>query len=443
MNKLWKLFVVFSVLLVFLVVPAFGKKPAEDPIPNPEPGKNEYSAVPNLSFPMIATDIIEMFYQKVWVDDGDGLFDEKEFELGYDSTGDGFIDNTIGDGVPIPIVVAESIEDVYGGLYPGNVGFYYQTYVVDEGMTQDLLTQEWSEDGEWSSLDGSDGKPDLTDPIDMVTWFESMEDWYDQPVSMDGTLQDTVCTLDGLCADIPAALNPNNIWNVAYLLYGVDADNKEIVGGGNSWQAEWRLETENTIYIDFIDWGNPLENTVYPIVGQRFPVEMAIYEKVASTVPGDAGGDPMTAYKMGCIEYPSTRDEVFGTSTLTTDSFTTEIAFATVLTNKYFAEVWNPNGTITPITIEPGIGPSGKINFASAGGGWIPTMTGWHRIWIHFTDPLIDLSYAIVNNDEHYIMSSGFMAEPLNKNKLELVGIVGNSTFIDVEVMKPSGRNAR
>ena len=74
-----------------------------------------------------------------------------------------------------------------------------------------------------------------------------------------------------------------------------------------------------------------------------------------------------------------------------------------------------------------------------ADGGWPPAMTGWHRIWIHFNDPLIDLSYAIVNNDEHCIMSTGCMVQELNKNKQELVGIVDNNTYIDEEVFAPSG----
>ena len=37
-------------------------------------------------------------------------------------------------------------------------------------------------------------------------------------------------------------------------------------------------------------------------------------------------------------------------------------------------------------------------------------------------------------------MSTGCMVQELNKNKLELSGIVGNSTYIDVIVVKPSGK---
>ena len=82
---------------------------------------------------------------------------------------------------------------------------------------------------------------------------------------------------------------------------------------------------------------------------------------------------------------------------------------------------------LSSIPISPDIGPSGKMNFASGSGGWIPTMPGWHRIWQHTNDLFISFEGAIVNNDEHYIMTSGCMAQELNKNKLELTGIIVTS----------------
>jgi len=368
-------FVFLAVLLVLLVMfPAMGAAKKKD----------EYRAMPNLSFPLIATDIIQLFYLQTWVDsDGDGVVDGSEWFLDYDLDDDGINEMT----EPTPIDVAEVIDVQYNGGYDGNDGAEHCTYTVgDDGCAVDV------------NLDGVIDDSDMTcEP--MLTWLQSMQPWYDQPV----TTTDT---------------DPNLIWNADY----VDA--------ANSWQADWVRETETVRYIDFIDWGNPLENTVYPVVGQRFPVEVALYDKLDT---------PMTAYTMACLEYPGSKDEIFGTSEAS-GSFTYGSYFATVLTNKFFAEVWNPDGTITAITLEPGIGPSGKMNFASAGGGWIPTMTGWHRIWLHTNDPLISFSGAIVNNDEHYIMTSGCMAQELNENKLILVGIVGNSTYIDVEVMRPSGK---
>lgn len=376
MKKRFLLLVVLAVLLAFPVVGSAKKK-------------DEYRAMPNLSFPLIATDIIQIFYLQTWVDlDGDGVVDDSEWVLDYDLDDDGVNEMT----EPTPIEVAEVINVQYGGSYPGNQEAEHCTYTVGE-------------DGCAIDISGPDGVPDgVIDDLDlmcepMLTWLQTMQPWYDQPV----TTTDT---------------DPNLIWNAAY----VDA--------ANSWQADWRRETEAVVDIDFIDWGNPLENTVYPVVGQRFPVEVALYEKLETA---------MTAYKMACLEYPGSKDEVFGTSEAS-GGFTYSSYFATVLTNKFYAEVWNPDGTITAITLEPGIGPSGKMNFASAGGGWIPMMTGWHRIWLHLNDPLISLSGAIVNNDEHYIMTSGCMAQKLNENKLELTGIIGDSTYIDVLVKKPNGK---
>lgn len=383
--------VLLAVLVVLLVFPVVGAAQGEQPgkptnpgPPSDHPGnKDPLAATPNLSFPLIATDIIQMFYLQTWVDsDGDGIVDDSEWVLDYDLDDDGVNEMT----EPTPIEVTEVINIQYNGSYPGNEDAEHCTYTVgDDGCAVDV------------NLDGIIDDSDMT-CAPMLAWLQSMQPWYDQPV----TTTDT---------------DPNLIWNAEY----VDA--------ANSWQANWVWETENVIAIDFIDWGNPLENTVYPVVGQRFPVEVALYEKLET---------PMTAYHMACLEYPGTKVELFGTSEAS-GSFTYGSYFATVLTNKFMAEVWNPDGTITPINIGPGIGPSGKMNFASGGGGWIPTMTGWHRIWLHLNDPLISLSGAIVNNDEHYIMTSGCMAQTLNPNKLALTGIVGDSTYIDVLVQRPSG----
>ena len=55
MNKLAKFVVV---LLVLFLIPAVGSAKKKD----------EYRATPNLSFPVIATDIIQLFYLQTWVD---------------------------------------------------------------------------------------------------------------------------------------------------------------------------------------------------------------------------------------------------------------------------------------------------------------------------------------------------------------------------------------
>lgn len=387
MKKLTKL---FTILLVPLMVLLFVQCQEEAPtVVDQNPGrlfanKDPYRATPNLSFPVIATDIIQMFYLQTWVDkDGDGLVEDGEWVIDYDLDDDGVNEMT----EPTPIEVAEVIYVKYSGTYPQySTEFTHDTYTIGEdGCAVDI------------NGDGVIDDLDLT-KIPLVDWLKSMEPWYPQPVSTTNT-------------------DPNLIWNTEY------------VTSANSWQADW-TDNYGPVVVDFIDWGNPLENTVYPIVGQRFPVEVALYEKLEI---------PMTAYKMGCLEFESSKEELFGVSKLNTDSFTYDCYFATVLTNKFLAEVWNPDGSRTKIVLEPGIGPSGKMNFASANGGWIPKMAGWHRIWLHLNDPLISLSGAEVNNDEHYIMTSGCKVQDLNKNKQSLVGIIGNSTYIDVYVKASTG----
>jgi len=366
MNKRLLLFVLLAVLLVFSVGGVSAKK------------QDTSKAMPNLSFPLIMTNVIQLFFQQTWVDaDADNVVDASEWVLTLDA-----------DGNPIPIAVDEVIAEQYTGTYPGNDGAEYCYYTLDaDGNATDI------------NLDGVIDDSDLT-CVPMLVWLDSMEPWYPQPLTTTST-------------------DPNDIWNA------------DFVDSANSWQADW-VTADALVTIDFIDWGNPLEN-ITPIVGQRFPVEVALYEKLTTT---------MTAYKMACLEYPGTKVELFGTSAdpnPVPGSFTYESYFATVLTTQFTAEVYNPDGTITIIPVSPGIGPSGKMNFASSGGGWIPTMPGWHRIWLHVNDPLITFSGAIVNNDEHYIMSTGSMAQTLNANKLALTGIIGDSTYIDVYVVRPSG----
>ena len=362
--------IVFLIVLLTLSGFVQAKKPEIPPEPNPTPGQDPTAAVFNLSFPMVATDIIDMLYQKDPVYDDTGTIIDWVLRLDDD-------------GQPIPITVVENIATQYTGAYLGNGTYVYEYYVQDE-------------DGCAVDADG-DGFSDTIVYGLMIDWLKDMAPWFAQPATTTST-------------------DPNEIWNY------------EFTDNHNAWQAEW-IRTDQPVSIAFIDWGNPLENN-NPVVGQRFPVEIAIYQRLAT---------PMIGYKTACLEYPSTRSEVFGVSELGGSGFTREVCFATVLTNRYFVEVWNPDGTRARIRLDPAIGPSGKMNFASAGGGWIPTMPGTHRIWLHVNDPLISFSGAIINDDDHYIMSSGCMAATLNQHKLAKSGIVGNSTFIDVLVVKPSG----
>ncbi|MDD2580081.1 MAG: hypothetical protein PHP40_08400, partial [Eubacteriales bacterium] len=265
-----------------------------------------------------------------------------------------------------------------------------------------------------------DGKPDLTDPVLMINWLPENGPWYPQAWSFTEAALGIVPLVND-----PSTLLENLVWNSEYLLSQHDVDFY-----ANAWQADWK-RAEDVVAIDFVDWGNPLENTD-PLVGYRFPIELYLYTKL---------DEPMTAKKMACLEAPHSADELYGTDGTTFESY-----YATVLTSQFRCEVHDlKGGTITPVSLDPAIGPSGKMNFASADGGWIPKTAGPHRIYFYISDPLISLQTAIVNNDEHYVFDIGLMAETISTNKQDVSYVVGGAqyTWIDVNVVDPNSNGGR
>lgn len=207
----------------------------------------------------------------------------------------------------------------------------------------------------------------------------------------------------------------------------------------NTWVADY-LVSGDLHEIHFVDWGNPMEN-INPRVGQRFPVEVALFERIGYAEFDELGevigfvGTTMEGYKTACLEYDSTRDELFGTNKVIYAS-----CFATVLTSEFTVTVRPPDTWEEyEIRLDPAVGPSGKMNFASANGGWIPTEPGWHRITLTINDPNISLAGAVVENDEHFDLLTGEQLEELSQNKKDLSGVVYNTTYIDVFVLPQSG----
>lgn len=440
MNK--RILIISLLLIVAIVVSVSGGaifaapggvkgKPTEttttDPTGELPPAEQKLTApLHNLSTPVVITDDVDLFYEKVWIDsDIDGVLDGSEFFLNHDV-----------DGNLIPLIVTEDINDAYTGDYQPQVDpptweepSIYQTYVLeqvnDEWVTVDLVNNDsWVWDdaamttGHWE-IELPDGKPDLTDPVLMINWLPENGPWYPQAWSF----TEEALSIVPLVND-PSTLLENLVWNTDYLLSQHDSDFY-----ANAWQADWR-RSEDVVEIDFVDWGNPLENT-NPLVGYRFPIELYLYTKLE---------EPMTAIKMACLEAPHSADELYGTDKTTYESY-----YATVLTSKFRCEVHDlKGGTITPVSLEPAIGPSGKMNFASAGGGWIPTTAGPHRIYFYVSDPLVTLQNAIVNNDEHYVFDIGLEAEFISTNKQDVSYIAGEyCTWIDVEVLKPNSNGGR
>lgn len=361
----------------------------------------------NLSTPVVITDDIELFYTKQWLDaDADGIFDGSERELFF---------NTKGALVPLPVTASfnETHPDEYLGQVdpPDDTPEYYTEYIIYGNETDGYYTADLINNVTRESI--PDGLVDTTVPVLMIDWLHENGLWY--PHASEFTPE--------ALALVPQVAMPETLLDNLYW------DTANVQTYKNAWQADWK-RSDTLVNIDFVDWGNPLETTD-PLVGYRFPVELYLYTKL----PSD---QLMTAYKMACLDYPSSADEVYGTNMTTFESY-----YATVLTNKFRVEVFDGD-QFYEIGIEPAIGPSGKMNFASAGGGWIPQKPGTHRIYFYLNDPLISLSNAIINNDEHYVFSYGLMAEGLSSKKEGVAYINGQwATWIDVDVKLPNSNGGR
>ncbi len=224
-------------------------------------------------------------------------------------------------------------------------------------------------------------------------------------------------------------------YDVAWLIENGPWYPQPLAVNENAWVAD-NLISDAEHHICFVDWGNPMENTAAR-VGWRFPVEVALYEKIGEMTEAGFVGTTMEAFTMACLEYPASRVELFGTNK---DTFAS--CFATVVTSEFTATVQKKDGGPTSeIRLDPAVGPSGKMNFASASGGWIPTESGWHTITLIINDPNIILIGAEVENDEHYDLLTGEKLQDLSHHKEELSGVYYNTTYIDVYVEEASGRN--
>lgn len=361
----------------------------------------------NLSTPVVITDDVELFYTKQWIDsDADGIFDGSERFLFRD---------TLGALLPLPVTQSfnETHPDEYLGQVdpPDDTPEYYTEYIIYGNETDEYYTADLINNVTRESI--PDGLVDTTVPVLMTDWLHDNGLWY--PHASEFTPE--------ALAIVPQIAMPETLLDNLYW------DTANVQTYKNAWQADWK-RSDTLVNIDFVDWGNPLETTD-PLVGYRFPVELYLYTKL----PSD---QLMTAYKMACLDYPSSADEVYGTNMTTFESY-----YATVLTNKFRVEVFDGE-QFYEIGIEPAIGPSGKMNFASAGGGWIPQKPGTHRIYFYLNDPLISLSNAIINNDDHYVFSYGLMAEGLSSKKEGVAYINGQwATWIDVDVKLPNSNGGR
>jgi hypothetical protein len=450
-----------------------------DPPTNPGRPDETYVPVPNVSFPSIHTSIVDAFYVQIldpeghWVADTDNLAALDVTEVMQDQY-IGHLDNSDGtfalcalepDGSTI---VCIGLPDfcVDGVCEPS---WFYGCEEVEDDVWEcndvtlslvrypgldDYMISTYDLDTDGCPLDADqDGEPDTTEQL-LTDFLVANEPWFPQP-EWRATDPNT------------GEINPNLAW---------DAD---FVEPSNSWQAEWFYldpadfpDAPPVVYVDIVDWSDVFEAVPEWEVGTRIPVSLTLYEYTGDITyfDGDTNGsfecayaddtctgpcdnpDTMVAYKTSLMAFQGGPSEVFGVSSeLETAYFDDggncvegpkyweEVYFATVVTDKFDAEVCAPDGTCQAFNLVPTIEGDGKVNLKVAGYGYVPWMTGTHRIWVRFNDPLMTIRGAEVNDIANYVLETGCRADDLDWLKALRSGLAIDDTWLDFYVVEAHG----
>lgn len=205
---------------------------------------------------------------------------------------------------------------------------------------------------------------------------------------------------------------------------------------GNIWQGEY-AEYDGTP-VAFIDWGDAMES-VDPKLRRPYRVEFGVYVQLP---------DPMSAYTMALLAYPSSPDETQGTNMTRYDCNYATIASptGTVVIQRY-----EPGSTLTWNTVEgkwdgaydpeSGFGfaqelnVGGKYIFGASTGGWKPTIAGEYRITFYLKGSEVSFTGAQVGdyNDGAPIVPK------IGENNTAVVDEVNNLTYIDVTATAGGG----
>ena len=173
---------------------------------------------------------------------------------------------------------------------------------------------------------------------------------------------------------------------------------------GNVWQADF--DSWDTVPVDYVDWSDSME-TVYPKAGTPFRLEIVLFEQLDT---------PMTAYTMGTLAYPSSKNEMRGT-----DGTTYEHGYATVISDQpklvvqYLGDsvpadmtwngtVWTSTSALPVDTVSFAVelNVSGKYIWGASKKGWTPRNDGYYRVT--FCEPAqydgVDITADTITADE-------------------------------------------
>ena len=208
---------------------------------------------------------------------------------------------------------------------------------------------------------------------------------------------------------------------------------------GNVWQAGFQkagAEGEHDATVYFVDWGDAMES-VDPKINRPYRLELALYAQLT---------DPMTAYKMAELAFPSSPQETQGTNSTTYDSY-----FATIATpkGKLVVQKYDPNAVLTwngtswdgadppaAVSFAQELNVGGKYIFGASTGGWKPTEFGEYRITFYFESGSV-VSLADAEPGDY---NGGVPIIPkVGERNTAVVDSVNNITYIDVTVVQSGG----
>ena len=232
-------------------------------------------------------------------------------------------------------------------------------------------------------------------------------------------------TYPGLTADEITSMEANGPWYPQKL-------------AENRWQADF----ENTGQVDvtYIDWSDNMES-VFPKLRSPFRVEIVLFKALEV---------PMTGYRMGVLEYPSSSTELQGTNTATYEN-----DYATVISGKprlgiqylgasvpadlsWSEDHWVTSDGSTPTQVTVGFAPElnvgGRYIFGASSGGWKPTQLGYYRLTFYVpTGSGVNLAAATIANE-----ATGFSPPTEAVATAQLDG-TNNLTWIDLLVKGGGG----
>ena len=213
---------------------------------------------------------------------------------------------------------------------------------------------------------------------------------------------------------------------------------------GNVWQAEY-FNGNAPVDVTFIDWGDVIESS-HPVVGRPFRVETAMYV--------DVSGDPMNAFTMALLAYPSSPDETQGTNTVTYDgNWATVASLSPSMIIQYLDDgavpVWSAesgrwtgtgvNAPIPNFTFAPELNVGGKYIYGASTGGWRPTLAGTYRLTFFMKGTTnVNLAFASIGN--YAGNAAGVIGTPTYSAATPSVDAANNLSYVDVTVVSKRTR---